>query len=96
ADELAGDTKTRVAAREIWESIITAYDKNDFLQLQVQRAQTGLVTFPLEKSKADEADGFATEDSSQLPDDRSSSTGDDDAVIEPENESGVGTDPGKL
>ena len=96
ADELAGDTKTRVAAREIWESIITAYDKNDFLQLQVQRAQTGLATFPLEKSTVDAAHGFATEDSSQLPDDRSSSTGDDDAVIEPESESGVGTDPGKL
>ena len=66
------------------------------MTLQVQRAQTGLATFPLEKSTVDAADGFATEDSSQLPDDRSSSTGDDDAVIEPESESGVGTDPGKL
>ena len=51
ADELAPDPATRQQAHEIWRGIIDDYLHNDFLQMQVQRAETGLVTFPKTKSE---------------------------------------------
>ena len=46
ADELAKSPETLDKAHVIWAEILNGYIGNDFLQIQVQRAETGRVSFP--------------------------------------------------
>ncbi len=87
ADALAGEMQTRAAAREIWGSIIDLYGENDFLQLQVQRAEAGLSTFMLQKSEANASESLSTEEIIP-PIEVSPPTGENDATAEPKGEPG--------
>jgi serine/threonine protein kinase len=52
ADELAVSPETRQQAHRIWNDVLQEYGSNDFLQLEVQRAVTGITAFPLAETGA--------------------------------------------
>ena len=53
AELLASDLETRSKAHEIWDQLLDQFIENDFLNMQMQRAENGKIAFPVVPPAAD-------------------------------------------
>ena len=92
ADELAKDPLTRKRAHKIWSEVVNGYLDNDFLQLQVQRAETGMVTYPRARPENDDYSPSGEKETPASNPESDENDGDDsqdDARSDAANDSGV-------